>query len=65
MHFWFSGQIEVKKMNFLEVLVGGLILLLIVAVCKQAITPNRDDTMEGQEFRVLNMADVMHKDTAE
>jgi hypothetical protein len=52
-------------MNFSEILVGILILLLIFAVCKQAISPNREDTVEGREFRVLNMADVMHKDTAE
>ena len=50
-------------MNFLEILVAAMIILLVFAVCKQAISPSRETTIEGQEFRVLNMADVMHKDT--
>lgn len=52
-------------MNLLEVLVASLIGLLVFAVCKQAISRPREDASEGHEFRVLNMADVMHKDTAE
>ncbi len=42
-----------------------MIGLLVFAVCKQAISPPRDTVYEGQEFRVLNMADVMDKDTSE
>ena len=49
--------------SILEFLVGFLIILLVFAVCKQALSHYREDNIEGQEFRVLNMADVMHKDT--
>jgi hypothetical protein len=49
-------------MTLLEVIVSILIGLLVFAVCKQAISPSRDTAYEGQEFRVLNMADVMDKD---
>ena len=52
-------------MTLLEAIVSILIGLLVFAVCKQAISPSRDTAYEGQEFRVLNMADVMEKDTLE
>jgi hypothetical protein len=52
-------------MTFLEVIVSILMALLVFAVCKQAISPSRDTEYEGQEFRVMNMADVMHKDSLE
>jgi hypothetical protein len=52
-------------MTLLEAIVSILLGLLVFAVCKQAISPSRDTVYEGQEFRVLNMADVMDKDTLE
>ncbi len=54
-----------SMMTFLEVIVSILMALLVFAVCKQAISPSRDTEYEGQEFRVMNMADVMHKDSLE
>ena len=46
-----------------EILVIVMICFLVFAVLKQAIAPSaREDFVEGHEFEVLNLADVMEKD---